>query len=94
MIFMNNYSQFYTMISCSRYIKKYHTGKEIKSIIKKCLSNRSTLDISRRKQVEEFNNKYIQCDYPLIDDQLYYLRWIEKDNFKELKCFEKYEIVY
>ena len=90
MIYMNNYSNFYTMISKSRYVKKYHTGKEIKTIIKKCLSNKITLDISRRKQVEEFNNKYIQCKYPLVDEQLYYLYWVGKD----IKCFEKYEVVY
>lgn len=93
MIFMNNYAQFYVMISCSREIRKYHTGKEIKSIVKKCLSNIYSLDTIRRKQVEEFNRRYIQCKHPLMDDQLYYLRWIGKNNFQELKCFEKYEVV-
>lgn len=93
MIFMNNYAQFYIMISCSRDIRKYHTGKEIKSIVKKCLSSISSLDVVRRKQVEEFNRKYIQCNHPLIDEQLYCLRWVGKHNFEELKCFRKFEII-
>ena len=92
MICMNSSAQFYNMISSSRNDRKYYTGKKIKLIIEKCLSDAESLDITRRRQIESFNRKYIQSKQPLLDDKLYCLSWTVRNNFKELKCIRKPEL--
>lgn len=66
--------------------RKFYTGKQIKDIITHCLSD-ETIVRNRRKELVDFDNKYIHSKYPLADNTLYSLSW-NVDNMDELKCYK------
>ena len=86
---MSNYEEFESMVSYRfGLIKphKFYTGKQIKDIIIRCLSD-ETVVRNRRKELVDFANKYIHSKYPLADNTLYSLSW-DGDDMDELKCYK------
>ena len=85
---MSNYEEFESMVSYRFGIKphKFYTGKQIKDIITRCLSDETIVGYQRRELVD-FANKYIHSKYPLADNTLYSLSW-DRDDMNELKCYK------
>ena len=86
---MSNYEEFDSMVSYRfGLIKptKFYTGKQIKDIITRCLSDETIVGYQRRELVD-FANKYIHSKYPLADNTLYSLSW-DRDDMNELKCYK------
>ena len=85
---MSNYEEFESMLTYGSHFKcrKFYTGKQIKDIITRCLSD-ETVVRNRRKELVDFANKYIHSKYPLADNTLYSLSW-DGDDMTELKCYK------
>ena len=85
---MSNYEEFESMITYGFHFKcrKFYTGKQIKDIITRCLSDETVMR-NRRKELVDFANKYIHSKYPLADNTLYSLSW-SGDDMDELKCYK------
>ena len=86
---MSNYEEFAGMVTYYRFglkRRKYYTGKQIKDIITRCLSDETIVGYQRKKLVD-FANKYIHSKYPLADNTLYSLSW-DRDDMNELKCYK------
>ena len=81
---MSNYEEFDDMITYG--IRKYYTGKQIKDIITRCLSDETIVEY-QRKELVDFANKYIHSKYPLADNTLYSLSW-DRDDMNKLKCYK------
>jgi len=86
-IYMNNYAEFEDMISYSKRNQKYHMGKAIKHIVQKCLSDDTVIG-RRRKELEDFDQKYIHSEYPLADTVEYCIFWTGHD-MDMLVCHKK-----
>ena len=85
---MSNYEEFESMVSYGFGLKsrKFYTGKQIKDIITRCLSDETIVGYQRRELVD-FDNKYIHSKYPLANNTLYSLFW-SGVNMDELKCYK------
>ena len=85
---MSNYEEFGGMVTYAFGLKhrKFYTGKQIKDIITRCLSD-ETITGYKRRELVDFANKYIHSKYPLADNTLYSLSW-DGDDMAELKCYK------
>ena len=83
---MSNYEEFGGMVTYAFGLKhrKFYTGKQIKDIITRCLSD-ETITGYKRRELVDFANKYIHSKYPLANNTLYSLHW-SGDDMDELKC--------
>ena len=92
---MSNWAELEDMISYGRE-RKYFTGRQIKDIINRCLTDEMTLG-SRKKELEAFKESYISCKYPLSNNGLYMLKWKEESSSMlksyniGLKCYKRKE---
>ena len=90
-MYTNVLAEFNDMISYTRRDKKFFTGKKIKEIAKEALEYLNVHGFSTyfsKKELETFNEAYVNLKYPLSDNSLYSISWAN-DIMDELKCYKK-----